>query len=89
MLGIKRSDETRKKCSDAAKERIKNGAVTTKGLRSPEATAKVREKNRIRNKENPPNKGRIWISKDGIKKMIFPATFNEYKEAGWSKGYKN
>lgn len=33
-------------------------------------------------------KGRIWINKDGVSKMIYPEEFISYTNLGWSKGRK-
>ena len=90
MKGIKRSEETKKKVSERRKHTIATkGNPGLKSMQTEEAKEKVRVKNRIRNKENPPNKGRIWICKDGTRKMINPANFTEYEQAGWKKGDKN
>lgn len=89
MKGIKRSEETKKKVSESRKQTIaKQGNAGLASMHSEEVKEKVREKNRIRNKENPPNKGRIWICNSNERKMIKPEDFSEYELKGWIKGYK-
>lgn len=89
MTGIIRSDNTKQKVSIARKKVIATkGNAGLASMHTEEVKAKVAEKNRIRNIENPPNKGRIWISKDGDKKMIRPDDYVTYELAGWKKGYK-
>lgn len=89
LTGIKRSEETKKKNSEHRKQVIANkGNPGLASMHSEEAKEKVREQNRIRNKENPPNKGRIWIHKENNRKMIHPTEFEKYELDGWIKGYK-
>ena len=90
MTGIKRSEETKKKNSEHRKQVIlKHGSAGLASMHSEEAKAKVREKNKIRNKENPANKGRIWICNEFERKMIKSEDFESYKSKGWVKGYKS
>lgn len=90
MKGIKRSEETRLKNSESRNKVIaQQGNAGLASMHSEEVKQKVREKNRIRNKENPANKGRIWICNEFERKMIKPEDFDSYKSKGWVKGYKS
>lgn len=90
MKGIKRSEETRLKNSESRNKVIaQHGNAGLASMHSEEVKQKVREKNRIRNKENPANKGRIWICNEFERKMIKPEDFESYKSKGWVKGYKS
>lgn len=90
MTGITRSDETKRKLSSLRKSVIAlKGNAGLASMMTEAAREKVKEKNRIRNKENPANKGRIWISNNSQRKMIKPDDFVKYESEGWVKGYKN
>ena len=90
LTGIKRSEETKLKCSEHRRRVIaQQGNAGLKSMHTEEVKQKVREKNRIRNKENPANKGRIWICNGTERKMIKPEDFESYELKGWIKGYKS
>ena len=81
---------TKKKVSESRKQTIaKQGNAGLASMHSEEVKEKVREQNRIRNKTNPANKGRIWVCNKFERKMIKPEDFEIYKSKGWVKGYKS
>lgn len=90
MSGIKRSEEVKIKVSNARKAVLAKTGVNPglQRMHSFEMKMKAREKLAARSKGNSYNKGRIWIRKDGKRKMIYACDMHLYLQDGWVAGYK-